>query len=712
MSGVIRSSRRAPGRLGAHWDGEGTSFAVFSSLATAIDLDLDGAAVIPLTRGRHGLWSTYAAGVGPGARYGFRAEGPWEPATGRWFNSSKLLVDPYARQIDGAVVRGLSALPYLIEDHDTASDEESGGDVPWSVVVDPAFSWEDDRRPGVPMADSVIYEVHVKGFTMTHPDIPAELRGTYAGLAHPAAIAHFQSLGITTLELMPVHAFLHDMHLVERSLVNYWGYNTLGFFAPHGEYASPAGRSDPTREFKAMVATLHRAGLEVILDVVYNHTCEGNHLGPLLSFQGLDNPAYYRLVEGDARYYHDVTGTGNTLNTRHPQTVRLILDSLRYWVEEMHIDGFRFDLAAALGRGWSDFDGSGAFFAAVHQDPVLQGVKLIAEPWDVGDHGYRLGQFPWTWAEWNDRYRDTVRDFWRSVDGTLPEFARRLTGSEDLFAPSGRGPDASINIVTTHDGFTLADLVAYNHKHNDANLEDSRDGTDNNRSWNLGAEGATDDADIQARRRRQQRNVLTTLLLSHGVPLLAHGDELGRTQSGNNNAYCHDSALSWVNWEDADRGLMDLVSRLLTLRREQPVLRLSNWLRDGDTRDQRASRWFRADGRPMRPADWDQPERKAVTFVLNGRHSVFRQEPQYKGRGAVLSLVFNAHLEDLPLVLPHWPSIDGWEVVVDTAGVAEPPAEVIPAGQSRLMPSLSMLVCRGMPRRRGRPFERDTPRVD
>ena len=591
--------------LGAHADAGGVSFAVFSSVADAVELCLIGDAGeetrLPLEVDDGYVWRGHVEGIGHGARYGFRVHGSWDPGAGIRCNPAKLLLDPYARAVAGGV------------EWDPAVTGENQSDsapyVPRSVVCANEFEWDGDRRPGTPLDDSIIYELHVKGYTKLHPRVPDELRGTYRGMAHPAVIENLTRLGITAVELLPVHQFVHDGALVARGLRNYWGYQSIGFFAPHNEYASSGEEGGQVEDFKTMVKGLHAAGLEVILDVVYNHTAEGNENGPTLCFRGLDNGAYYRLQDDRSRYVDD-TGTGNTLDAHQPQALRLIMDSLRYWVQEMHVDGFRFDLAATLGRGTADFDPHGAFLDAVGQDPVLGEVKLIAEPWDIGNGGYELGDFPPGWSEWNGRYRDTVRDFWRSSDGTLPDFATRLTGSSDLYG-RGRRPAASINLVTVHDGFTLADLVSFDGKHNEANGEDNRDGSDDNRSWNCGVEGPTGDESVLALRRRQRRNFLATLLLSEGVPLLLAGDELGRTQHGNNNAYCQDNPTSWVDWSltgGAD-DLTDLVAALCRLRLASPGLHRSRFFREGEIV------WLRPDGEPMGPNDWSEPYAHAVAVT-------------------------------------------------------------------------------------------------
>jgi isoamylase len=550
-----------PYPLGATFDGVGTNFAVFSEIAERVELclfdDAGQETRVDLPEVTAHCWHGYLPDVGPGQPYGFRVHGPWAPADGQRANPAKLLLDPYAKAVAGAVQWNEAVFAHRFADPENSrNDDDSAPFVPRSVVVNPYFDWANDRNPRTPWHDTIVYEAHVKGFTARHPDIPQALRGTYAGLGHPAAVEYLSRLGVTAVELMPVHQFIHDAHLVERGLRNYWGYNSIGYLAPHNGYAATRQPGQPVQEFKQMVKSLHEAGIEVILDVVYNHTAEGNHLGPVLSFKGLDNAAYYRLSPEDRRYYVDYTGTGNSLNMRHPHVLQLIMDSLRYWVAEMHVDGFRFDLCAALARELHDVDRLSAFFDLIQQDPVVRRVKLIAEPWDVGEGGYQVGNFPPLWSEWNGKFRDCVRDYWRSADQTLAEFASRITGSSDLYASTGRRPYASVNFVTAHDGFTLRDLVSYNDKHNEANGEDNRDGESHNRSWNCGAEGASDDPEILALRGRQVRNFLATLLLSQGVPMLLAGDELGRTQGGNNNAYCQDNETSWIDWQAADPALL------------------------------------------------------------------------------------------------------------------------------------------------------------
>ncbi|MDQ3646700.1 MAG: glycogen debranching protein GlgX, partial [Actinomycetota bacterium] len=579
-----------PGRphpLGATWDGAGVNFALFSEHGTRVELclfDDDGTETrSDLKEVTAFVWHGYVPGIGPGARYGFRVHGPVAPEHGARFNPSKLLIDPYARAIDGEIDWGEEVFGYRFGGPDAdlhPSGTDDAARVPKSVVVDGSFYWGDDSPPAIPWHETLIYETHVKGFTIGHPGIEPELRGTYAGLAQPAAIEHLQLLGVTALELQPVHHFIHPQHLLDRGLRNYWGYDSIGYFAPHSEYSAAGSAGQQVNEFKQMVKALHAGGIEVIIDVVYNHTGEGSHLGPTLCFRGIDNLSYYRVVEDDKRHYFDFTGTGNSLNVRHPQVLKLIMDSLRYWATEMHVDGFRFDLAAALARELYDVDRLAAFFDIIHQDPILSNMKLIAEPWDVGEGGYHVGNFPSLWSEWNGVYRDTVRGYWRGDQARLADFAFRFTGSSDLYESDGRKPMASINFVTAHDGFTLADLVAYNEKHNEANGEENRDGDNHNRSWNCGAEGDIDDDAIVSLRKRQQRNFLTTLALSQGVPMLLGGDEMGRTQEGNNNAYCQDNEIAWLDWNHDERGRAQLAftRRLIEFRRRHPVFRRADFL--------------------------------------------------------------------------------------------------------------------------------------
>jgi isoamylase len=613
-----------PGRpypLGATYDGTGTNFSLYSEAAEAVVLCLfdDGnEQCVEMREVDAFCWHAYLPRVGVGQRYGYRVHGPYEPAAGHRCNSSKLLLDPYTKAVEGAVDWDQACFPYHFGDPDSRNDDDSAPHAPKGVVISPFFDWGADRPPDTPWHESIIYEMHVKGFTATHPDIPDLLRGTFAGLAHPAAIDHLTNLGVTAVELQPVHQFVHDARLVERGLRNYWGYNSIGFFAPHNEYSSAGDDGSQVTEFKAMVRALHEAGIEVILDVVYNHTAEGNHLGPILSFKGIDNAAYYRLVPDDLAHYYDTTGTGNSLNMAHPHSLQLIMDSLRYWVTEMHVDGFRFDLAATLARQFHEVERLSAFFDLVQQDPVVSQVKLIAEPWDLGKGGYQVGNFPPQWSEWNGRYRDTVRDVWRGEPAVLGELASRLTGSSDLYQADSRRPAASINFVTAHDGFTLRDLVSYNEKHNEANGEDNNDGESYNRSWNCGVEGPTGDPDILALRARQQRNLLATMLLSQGVPMVLSGDEVGRTQHGNNNAYCQDNEVSWFDWGHTDDELLEFTTGLIALRQAHPVFRRRRWFQGRPLRGTPDIAWLKPDGSEMTERDWTAEHRSTVGVFLNG----------------------------------------------------------------------------------------------
>ena len=689
----------APYPLGASFDGAGTNFAIFSEIADRIELCLlaedGGEERVPLPERSGLIWHGYLPGVVPGRRYGYRVHGPHDPARGLRCNPAKLLLDPYAKACTGEYDNDESLFSYRFDDPDAPNDLDSAPHAMTSVVVNPFFDWGDDRPPRVPYHETVIYEAHVRGLTMRHPDVPERLRGTYAGLGHPSVVGHLRDLGVTAVELMPVHQFVHDGHLAERGLRNYWGYNTIGFFAPHHGYAASGTRGEQVWEFKAMVRELHRAGIEVILDVVYNHTAEGNHQGPTLSFRGIDNPGYYRLVDGDERHYFDTTGTGNSFNVRNHESLRLIMDSLRYWVLEMHVDGFRFDLASALAREFHEVDRLAAFFDLVNQDPVVSQVKLIAEPWDVGDGGYQVGGFPPLWTEWNGRYRDTVRDFWRGEPSGLGELAARFTGSSDLYEADNRRPVASINFVTAHDGFTLTDLVSYNEKHNDANGEGNADGENHNRSWNCGAEGATDDSDVRILRDRQKRNLLTTLLLSQGVPMLLHGDELGRTQQGNNNAYCQDSELSSIDWEAAreDVVLTEFTARVSRLRQEHPVFRRRRFFHGRPVRGTGVGNgvadiaWLRPDGQPMSDADWDSGA-GTLGIYLNGR-GIPDRDPY--GRAIAddsFLLLLNPSARMVTFTLPDHAYGLHWELVIDTGDPLlmrprrRPPA---PGGRQRLV---------------------------
>jgi isoamylase len=678
--------------LGATYDGAGTNFGLFSEVARRVELclfDDDGAeSRVDLHEVDGFVWHAYLPGVGPGQRYGYRVHGPYHPAAGQRCNPAKLLLDPYAKAIEGGVTWGQPVFSYQFGHPDRRNNADSAPYVPRSVVINPYFDWNRDRSPRTPYYETVIYEAHVRGLTKEHPVVPQEQRGTYLGLAHPAVIAHLRELGVTAIELMPVHQFVTDSHLNDRGLHNYWGYNTIGFFAPHNVYSASGSRGQQVQEFKSMVRTMHEAGIEVILDVVYNHTAEGNHLGPTLSFRGIDNAAYYRLVDDDRRYYMDTTGTGNSLLMRHPHVLQMIMDSLRYWVLDMHVDGFRFDLAAALARQFHEVDRLSAFFDLVQQDPVVSQVKLIAEPWDVGDGGYHVGNFPPLWSEWNGKYRDTIRDLWRGQHATLPEFAFRLTGSSDLYKQDSRRPVASVNFVTAHDGFTLADLVSYDHKHNEANGEDNRDGTDDNRSWNCGVEGPTDDPAVLALRARQKRNFLTTLLLSQGVPMLLAGDELGRTQQGNNNAYCQDNEISWVNWavhDEDDQLLVDYIRTLIGLRADHPVFRRRRFfsgqaIRGGHQR-LRDIAWFTPTGQEMTGEDWDAGFAKSLTVFLNGQAI---SEPDRRGERISddsFLLLFNASEHDLVFAIPPRRYGQRWTTVLDTA---RPRAD--PEGASTVKP--------------------------
>lgn len=665
-----------PGRpypLGATYDGSGTNFALFSEVAEQVDLALigdDGSEqLVQLTEVDGFVWHAYLPSVQPGQRYGYRVHGPYDPANGHRCNPSKLLLDPYAKAIDGQVDADESLFSYRFGEPGELNTMDNREHTMLSVVTNPFFDWGNDRPPGHAYHETVIYEAHVKGLTETHPALPEEIRGTYAGMAHPAIIEHLKELGVTAVELMPVHQFAQDGHLQERGLSNYWGYNTIGFFAPHNAYSSIGTRGQQVTEFKTMVQALHEADIEVILDVVYNHTAEGNEMGPTLSFKGIDNAAYYRLVDSDKSHYYDTTGTGNSLLMRHPHVLQLIMDSLRYWVTEMHVDGFRFDLAATLARQFHEVDRLSAFFDLVQQDPVVSQVKLIAEPWDVGDGGYQVGNFPPLWTEWNGKYRDTVRDFWRGEKYTLAEFASRLTGSSDLYQDDGRRPIASINFITAHDGFTLRDLVSYNDKHNEANGEGGKDGESHNRSWNCGAEGSTDDHAILELRGRQQRNFLTTLLISQGVPMIAHGDELGRTQSGNNNVYCQDNELAWVDWDltQSQKDLLTFTRRLVRLRHEHPVLRRRRFFH-GDTGVDGLGDlvWFSPNGKEMQDGDWSRDDARAVAVFLNGDAI---SEPDPRGQPVVddsFLILLNSDYQSLDFLLPSKEYGESWTVVVDT----------------------------------------------
>lgn len=665
--------------LGAYWDQKGTNFALFSEYATAVDLclfDKNGEETqVPLTEVSNFVWHGYLPGIGPGQQYGYRVHGPYSPQEGHRFNPNKLLIDPYAKAIAGEVGNGPELFGYDWESPDedlSFSELDSAALMPKSVVVDEAFDWEGDALLRTPWHETVIYEVHVKGFTKRHPDIPEELRGSYAGLAHPVAIEHLQRLGITAVELMPIHHFLSvPGHLADKKLRNYWGYDSINYFAPFSGYSASGTMGEQVSEFKEMVKALHRAGIEVILDVVYNHTGEGNQMGPTLSLRGVDNVSYYRLVEDNARYYMDFTGCGNSLHMRSPQVLKLIMDSLRYWVSEMHVDGFRFDLASALARELYDVDRLSAFFDLIHQDPVLAGVKLIAEPWDVGTGGYQVGNFPVNWSEWNGLYRDTVRDFWRGQDETLGEFAYRLTGSPDLyFQMNGRQPNASINFITAHDGFTLNDLVSYNEKHNEANGEDNRDGESHNRSWNCGEEGLTSNPEVLQLREQQRRNFLTTLMLSQGIPMLLGGDEIGRTQLGNNNAYCHDDDLSWFDWQlpEGNEDLINFCRELIYFRKQHPVFRRRKWFQGQAIHGTGATDigWYNPDGEEMTQEQWDIGYIKSIAVFLNGDRIPSPGPQGERIADNSFLIFFNAHYEILEFKLPEGLRENQWSVVIDT----------------------------------------------
>src|SRR6266508_2442886 len=662
-----------PGRgypLGAMFDGAGTNFALFSQVAESVELCLFGDAgnrrKVRLEEVDAFSWHEYLPIVGPGQLYGYRVHGPYDPARGVRCNPRKLLLDPYARAIEGNIDWNPSCYAHDLTEEGAVNIQDSAPHVFKSVVHDPHFDWGCDRSPDTPLHETVIYEVHLKGFTRCHPKIPEALRGTYAGFAHPASVEHLVSLGVTAVELMPIHQFVHDHHLVERSLRNYWGYNTIGFFAPHNEYASSGQRGEQVDEFKAMVRSLNRAGIEVILDVVYNHTAEGNHVGPTLCFKGIDNAAYYRLVAEDRSFYYDTTGTGNSLNVSHPHALQLIMDSLRYWVSEMHVDGFRFDLAATLAREFHEVDRLSTFFDLSQQDPVVSQVKLIAEPWDIGEGGYAVGNFPALWSEWNGRYRDTVRDFWRGEPSTVAELASRLTGSSDLYQADTRRPVASINFVTAHDGFTLRDQVSYNEKHNEANGEDNADGESYNRSWNCGAEGDSDDPDVLACRARQQRNLLGTLFLSQGVPMLLGGDELGRTQRGNNNAYCQDNAISWFDWEQIDQPLLDFTRWVIAFRRDHPMFRRRRWFQGRPIRGAIDIGWFKPDGKAMTDKDWEAWHARSLGVFLNGKAIASHDERGRPITDDSFLLLFNAHYEPVDWVIPRGYG-RAWTMILDTA---------------------------------------------
>jgi len=694
-----------PYPLGATFDGAGTNFSVFSEVAERVELcliDDDGSGGwsenrIDLEEVDVFVWHAYLPTVAPGQRYGFRVYGPWDPSRGLRCDSSKLLLDPYGKSFEGSFDFSQALYSYDLNHPDGAPPRvDSLGHTMVSVVINPFFDWGSDHAPRTPYHQTIIYEAHVKGMTQTHPKVPEELRGTYAGMAHPAVIEHLKSLNVTAIELMPVHQFMDDKRLLGLGLTNYWGYNTYGFFAPHAGYAANRHAGGAVGEFKSMVRSFHDAGIEVILDVVYNHTGESDHLGPTVNFRGIDNAAYYRLLDSDLRLYKDFTGTGNSLNVRHPHTLQLIMDSLRYWVLEMHVDGFRFDLASTLAREFFDVDRLSAFFDLVQQDPVVSQVKLIAEPWDVGEGGYQVGNFPGLWTEWNGKYRDTVRDYWRGEPAALSEFASRLTGSSDLYEATGRRPVASINFVTCHDGYTLADLVSYNEKHNDANGEHNRDGENHNRSWNCGVEGPTDDPEILALRHRQMRNILVTLMLSQGTPMLSHGDEIGRTQGGNNNAYCQDNEITWIDWSAAGQyhDVLEFTRKVTELRTKHPVFRRRRFF-DGrpskSGHNMRDIYWLTRDGVEMTSDDWHSGI-KSVAVGLNGEAM---KEPDARGERIVddsFLLCFNAHAYPVDFVIPVTPYAKQWKAVIDTYDPSGATDAEVAAGSTMTVQGRSVVV--------------------
>ena len=665
--------------LGASYDGAGVNFALFSRMAEKVELCLfdeqDNETRVELTEQNSYVWHIYLPGIQPGQRYGYRVYGPYNPANGQWCNPNKLLLDPYAKAIEGNIDGDESLYSYWFNDSDNPNnmnDLDSAAHTMKSAVINPFFDWGNDQHPFIPYSDSVIYEAHVRGMTNLNKNVPPEIRGTYAGLAHPSVIEYLKKLGITAIELMPIHQFVNDPFLQEKGLNNYWGYNTIGFFAPHNAYSSQGQRGEQVNEFRAMVKEFHAAGIEVILDVVYNHTAEGNHMGPTLSFKGIDNQAYYRLVDNDQMHYFDTTGTGNSLLMRSPQTLQLITDSLRYWVQEMHVDGFRFDLAATLARQFQEVDKLSAFFDIVQQDPIISRVKLIAEPWDLGSGGYQVGGFPPNWSEWNGHFRDCVRDFWRSQPSTLPEFASRIMGSSDLYQHNGRKPVASVNFVTAHDGFTLNDLVSYNNKHNEANGEDNRDGESHNRSWNCGVEGPTTIRDVNELRHRQMRNMFSTLLLSQGIPMICGGDEVARTQLGNNNGYCQDNEISWTHWKlkDYQKDMCEFVSKLVHLRLEHPVLHRRRFFtgRDANMAPDALPQveWFDHNGNIMDLEAWSNTHAFSIMVFLNGSDI---PEPDWYGNTMVdndFILIFNAHYEPIMFTLPEEQYGRKWKLIVDT----------------------------------------------
>ena len=692
-----------PFPLGATWDGTGTNFALFSENAHGVELclfDREGfERRVEMADQTAFIWHAYLPGVGPGQRYGFRVHGPYEPGAGHRFNPSKLLLDPYAKAVDGRIDWDPAVFGYPLGGEDIEFDErDSAPHVPKSIVANPFFDWGEDRHPKTGWPDTIIYETHVKGLSMRHPDVEAELRGTYAALASPAIIEYLLDLGITAVELQPVHHFVHDHFLHEKGLRNYWGYNSIGFFAPHDEYAAWGASGQQVYEFKSMVKELHAAGLEVILDVVYNHTAEGNHMGPTLAFRGLDNLSYYRTMDDDPRYYMDYTGTGNSLNVRNPQVLQLIMDSLRYWITEMRVDGFRFDLASTLARELHDVDRLSSFFDIIQQDPVISQTKLIAEPWDVGEGGYQVGNFPVLWTEWNGKYRDTIRDFWRGESAVIGETATRLSGSSDLYEGTGRRPYASINFITSHDGFTLRDLVSYNDKHNEANLDDNSSGEDHNRSWNHGVEGPTDDPEVNALRARQQRNFLATLFVSQGVPMLLGGDEFGRSQQGNNNTFSQDNELTWYDWRwsQEQQQLHAFTKQLIALTKAHPVLRRQQWFRGGARGGMADLDWLQPDSQAMTDDDWDAAHLKALMFFLNGQAIRTRDERGRPITDDSFLVVLNADASDIEFRVPSEQYGRRWRVELDTALQRPDARKRLRAGEQRMVTSRSLVLLRRM----------------
>ncbi len=693
----------SPYPLGASWDGRGVNFAIYSEGADGVDLCLfEGGKEtrVPLRERTAFVWHAYLPGIKPGQLYGYRVKGRYDPKQGLRFNENLLLLDPYAKAVDGRErwENGLFGYEMGHPDGDLKKRDSNASGAPRSVVIDPTFDWEGDKPPNTPFHQSIIYETHVRGLTMSHPEVPPEIRGKYAGIASDPMIRYFKELGVTAIELLPVHVFIDDQFLQDKGLHNYWGYNTIGFFAPETRYRTDEIIGSGVHEFKSMVKKLHKAGIEVILDVVYNHTAEGNQMGPTLSFKGADNKTYYRLVPDDPRFYFDYTGTGNSLNVRHPQTLQLIMDSLRYWVTEMHVDGFRFDLAATLARSLHEVDQLSSFFTIIHQDPILSQVKLIAEPWDVGEGGYQVGNFPIRWTEWNGKYRDAIRKFWRGGGAHAGELGYRLSGSSDLYENDGRRPYSSINFITAHDGFTMRDLVSYNEKHNDANGEDNRDGADDNQSWNCGAEGPTEDQNVNALRARQQRNFMATLLLSQGTPMISGGDEIGRTQGGNNNAYCQDNEISWYDWDNVDQGMLEFTKRMIRIRHAHPALRRAKFFKGRRIHGtgSRDLMWFRHDGVIMTEEDWGNPSTASLAMFLAGRGI---DDVDEEGKAVVdddLFFIVNGSDSELPYTLPALaPEAPDWELCVDTAD--DGASETIPPGHHTRMPPRTLKLFRRSP---------------